>query len=164
MRPRWPASFFLALSACTPAAEAPPGGCYEVRGTTDSSWSGFDGSDRSDIDRVPRTWIDTFDLLSARIDPFLRTLPDSGPWNRVSMPSAPQVTWVAWSTRGRWILIDTHDGFTGATYRLRRRGPALVGGGVWVPDLGRSAAHSLKLLPLPGGCTPRQARRPGDSL
>jgi hypothetical protein len=114
-----------------------------------------------DLDTTPEMWVDTFALSSASVNPLLPDrrpgLPDSEPWYHVRVPSDSLVTWMVWRPQGDSVLIDTHDGFTGALYRLGRRGDTLTGAGTWIPDGGLMASHSLRLVPLSGGCQARSS-------
>ena len=159
-RPRhWYALIVLTVSQCAPMSVARHSRCYEVRTSLDSTGWGKVGEAWHGRDMTPETSVDTFALSSVPVDPELPDhrpgLPDSQPWYHVSMPSDSRVTWIVWRPQGDSVLIDTHDGFTGALYRLGGQSDTLIGGGIWIPDVGRMAALSLRLVPLRRGCEPR---------
>jgi hypothetical protein len=155
----WYALIVLTVSQCAPMSVARHSRCYEVRTTVDSTGWGNVGEAWHDRDMTPGIQVDTFALSSAPVDPVLPDhrlgLPDSQPWYHVSKPSDSRVTWIVWRPQGDSVLTDTHDGFTGALYRLGRQGDTLIGGGIWIPDVGRMAAMSLRLVPLRRGCESR---------
>jgi hypothetical protein len=159
----WLGLLLLTVSGCAPRSGAQASRCYEVLTTVDSTGWGEVGEAWFDLDTTPHTWVDTLALSSVLVDPLLPNvwLPDSEPWYHVTVPSDSLATFV-WRPQGDSVLIDTHDRFTGALYRLGRRGDTLTGGGIWIPDAGLTAAHSLRLIPLSGGC--QAARQRGERL
>ena len=148
----------LAAAGCVPRCAPPARACYEVRSRMDSTGFGVLGVTKLvQSDSMERLHPDTFEfdrveIFPGALPPGRFDLPDSFPWYRLRSRTDSTASSMVWRSAAESILIDTHDGFMGGSYRLARRHDTLVGGGVWMSDDGQAGYISLTLIPLPNAC------------
>jgi hypothetical protein len=150
----------LTAAGCSPWSAPPARACYEVRSRVESTGVGVLGVTKLvKTGSMARLTTDTLEFDGMKIQPGALPpgrfdLPDSFSWYRLRFPTDSTTTSMIWRSAAGAILIDTHNGFTGGSYRLARRHDTLAGGGVWLSDDGQAAYDSMTLIPLPNACGP----------